>query len=81
MKKNTKVPVMPTLPKHFTDSMEKVANQVHGRSISDKFAKEWNISEEQSSALLQYLFDTGAITMKWLPEKGQLCFLKNELPN
>lgn len=81
MKKRPEVPILPKLPKHFTDSLQKVVKRIHGRSISNDYAKEFNLSKDEASALLQYLFDTGMVTMKWLPEQNSLCFIEKELSN
>lgn len=81
MKRKPKAPVVPKLPAHFTENLAKVAKGLHQKPIHTNFVKKWSISEEEASALLQYLFDTGMITMKWLPEHRTLCFLEKELLN
>lgn len=48
--------------------------------IDKKIAKEWSISEEECIELLQYLFNKGIITLKWLPEQNVLCFFEKHPP-
>jgi MarR-like DNA-binding transcriptional regulator SgrR of sgrS sRNA len=78
--KKTK-PSMPKLPKTFTDNLAAIAAGLHGKPIESNFAREWKISDKNAKDLLQYMHDTGMIAMKWLPERGALCFIKKELPN
>ena len=72
---------MPKLPKTFTDNLDAIARGLHGRPIEANFARDWKISDKDAKDLLQYLFDTNMIAMKWLPEKRRLCFIKKELVN
>jgi hypothetical protein len=80
MKRKTKSS-MPKLPETFTDNLEAIARGLHGRPIETNFAREWKIEEKDAVQLLQYMYDTNLITMKWLPEKRALCFIRKELPN
>lgn len=40
------------------------------------FKNAMGLKEIEALAILQQLHDEGYITMKWIKEKGQLCFVK-----
>lgn len=67
---------MPKLPKQFKDNIEQIAAGLHGRPISIDWAAEWKISHANCILLLEYLYKTGIVEIKWLPEQQQMCFYK-----
>jgi hypothetical protein len=81
MKKKLNTEILKKLPKGVTENLDAISRRLHGRPLSTGFAKEQNISEEDARDLIQYMYDIGMITLKWIPEKGQLCIIRKQIVN
>lgn len=64
------------LSKEFMESLEYIAENLHGRPITIDFAREWKVSEANAKLLLEYLYQSGRVEITWLPEVQELCYVK-----
>lgn len=78
-KPNTEI--LKKLPKGITDKLDAISKELHGKPLSTSFAKGLKIGEQDAQDLLQYMYDIGMITLKWIPEKGQLCVIRRQMVN
>ena len=81
MKKKPNTEILRKLPKGVTENLDAISRKLHGKPLSTSFAAGLKITEEDAQDLLQYLYDIGMITLKWLPEKGQLCIIRRQMVN
>lgn len=62
-------------------NLEAIVKSLCGKSIQSAYKEELKLSQKEADELIQHLIDTGMLTIKWLPEKETLCFVKKELVN
>lgn len=81
MKKKPNTEILKKLPKGVTENLDAISRQLHGKPLSTGFAKELKIGEQDAQDLIQYMYDIGMITLKWIPEKGRLCVIRKQMVN
>ena len=81
MMKKPNTEILKKLPKGITENLDAISRKLHGKPLSRGFARELKIDEQDAHDLLQYMYDIGMITIKWIPEKGQLCVIRRQMVN